>query len=293
MTGVEIDWAASVWLRRIIRVRPLTGGWTSTMLALTADNGEQAVLRLMTRQPWRRHAAGLLAREAAVQQHLAGTPIPAPRSLAVDLSGDAAGAPAHLMSRLPGRLCLDSAADDVLAAMAQVLAEIHRFDPGRERPRDYQSWAPPSKRVVPPWARRPTLWKRAFELLDQPSPPYAGTFLHRDFHLGNLLWSRGRISGVVDWVETSWGPADLDVAHAATYLAMLHGADAATRLTDSCGRRLDDAFRYWNVLDIVGYLPDPAKVAQPWRDAGLEIGDDLAGSRLEQRLESVSGGRGH
>ncbi|GAA1650756.1 phosphotransferase family protein [Actinoplanes couchii] len=282
---VEIGWAESAWHRRIVDVRPLTGGWTSTMLALTADDGERAVLRLMTKEPWRRHAAGLLTREATVQRQLHGSRIPVPRSIALD-------PPAHLMSWLPGNLRLDSAAEDVLEVMAQTLADIHHFDPGLDRPRLYQSWAPPGKRVIVPWMRRPELWGQAFELLEQPAPAYAGTFLHRDFHLGNLLWSRGHISGVVDWVETSWGPADLDVAHAATYLAMLHGIEASIRFTDAYRRRTGDRSdeeqcRYWNVLDIVGYLPDPVKVVQPWRDSGLDITDDLARRRLEQRLEHV------
>lgn len=292
--AVEMEWAESVWRRRIVGVRPLIGGWTSTMSALTADDGERAVLRLMTKEPWRRHAAGLLAREAAVQRQLHGSGIPAPRSIALDVAGETAGAPAHLMSWLPGGLRLDSAAHDVLEVLAQTLAGIHLFEPGRNRPREYQSWAPPGKRVLSSWMRRPARWSKAFALLEQPAPAYLGTFLHRDFHLGNLLWSRGRISGVVDWVETSWGPADLDVAHAATYLAMLHGLEASTRFTDAYRRRCDrcrdeEEFRYWNVMDIVGYLPDPVKVAQPWRDCGLHISDDLARRRLEQRLEYVLG----
>ncbi|MEU4774089.1 aminoglycoside phosphotransferase family protein [Micromonospora sp. NPDC023644] len=291
-TEVGIRWAESTWRRRTTKVRPLTGGWTSTMLGLTGHDGERAVLRLMTKEPWRRHAAGLLSREAAVQRQLQRSSIPVPRSIALDPSGDTAGAPAHLMSWLPGRLCLTSAADDVLAALAQVLVDIHQFDPGPDRPREYQSWATPGKRVMPPWARRGQLWSQAFALLEQPAPAYAGTFLHRDFHLGNLLWSQGRVSGVVDWVETSWGPANLDVAHAATYLAMLHGVEAGVRFTNvyrrrAGGRHDEDEFRYWNVMDIVGYLPDPAKVVQPWRDSGLDISDDLARSRLEQRLEQV------
>jgi hypothetical protein len=40
-------------------------------------------------------------------------------------------------------------------------------------------------------------------------------------------------------------------------------------------------------MDIVGYLPNPAKVVQPWRDAGLHIGDDVARTRLEDRLSHV------
>ncbi|WP_324604552.1 phosphotransferase [Streptomyces sp. NRRL F-525] len=64
----------------------------------------------------------------------------------------------------------------------------------------------------------------------QAAPRYEGRFLHRDFHPGNVLFdvpSRNGaglgISGVVDWVQTSWGPADLDVAHCSTNLALLHG----------------------------------------------------------------------
>ena len=53
------------------------------------------------------------------------------------------------------------------------------------------------------------------------------------------LWSEGRVTGLVDWVETSTGPADLDVAHCASRLAGLHGVRAARtfrRLRGTCGR---------------------------------------------------------
>lgn len=291
-------WAEAAWQRRIAAVRRLSGGWTSTVLRLTAAGGEHAVLRLMTKEPWRRHAHGLLTREAAVQQLLSSSRIRAPRSIALDPTGAEAGVPAHLMSWLPGRLRLDSVTEQTIGQLAELLVTIHGVDPGAAKPREYQSWAGPGKRVVPQWARQPALWERGFGELDRPAPDHVGTFLHRDFHLGNVLWERGRVSGVVDWVETSWGPACLDVAHASTYLAMLHGAETATMFTDAYHHRSgvrhdDDELRYWNVLDIVGYLPDPAKVVQPWRDSGLSITDDLARVRLERRLELVlEAGRG-
>ncbi|MBL7255617.1 phosphotransferase family protein [Paractinoplanes lichenicola] len=268
----KLPWVSRVW-RPVTDVRQLHGGVTSTMPALTAGDGEQAVLRLMTKDPWRRQAPGLLTREAFVQRQLQGSPIPAPRSIAVELTGT----PAHLMSWLPGRLRLDSAP---VQPIADMLAEIHRFDPGPDRPREFQSWAPRAKRVVPSWSSRPTLWEAAFAVLASPTPAYEGVFLHRDFHLGNLLWDGDRISGVVDWVETSWGPAELDVAHAATYLAMLHGVPAAARLVEAYGRA---EVRYWSVMDIVGYLPDPVKVTRSWPGFAVET----ARRRLEQRLESL------
>jgi len=284
-TERAVAWAAEQWGREVRRVDRLHGGWTSTMLRLTDADGDRAVLRLMTREPWRRHARELLAREAVVQALLAGSAVPVPVSLAIDLDGSS-GDPAHLMSWLPGRLELTRCDDDLLTRLAALLARIHAVDPGERRPRAYQSWAQPAKRMVPDWARRPSTWTAAFDVLAAPPPSYDARFLHRDFHLGNVLWSAGEVTGVVDWVETSWGPAALDVAHAATYLAMLHGAEPAARFDGLCGP-VDEHDRYWQVMDVVGYLPDPVKVAQPWRDQGIEITDSTVRERLEQRLDAA------
>jgi aminoglycoside phosphotransferase (APT) family kinase protein len=262
------------------------------MLRLTAVDGARAVLRMMTKDPWRTHATGLLTRESQIQQQLAGTTIPAPISLAVDPGGSAAGTPAHLMSWLTGSLDLVRTDDHLLDRLARLLTEIHRHDPGPARPREYQSWAAESKRVIPQWSQHPQVWKEAFAILRHEPPAHASAFLHRDFQLGNILWQDGEISGVVDWVETSWGPSGLDVAHCTTYLAMLHGTETAERFVESYrtldGAALDDRNQsYWDVMDIVGYLPDPTKVAQPWREKGLDVTDQLARARLEEQLTLV------
>ena len=286
MTDRAVAWAEEQWGRPVRRVDRLRGGWTSTMLRLTDGDGERAVLRLMTREPWRRHAPGLLAREAAAQALLAGSAVPAPASLGMDPAGESAGEPAHLMSCLPGRVELTRRDHTLLSRLAALLGRIHAVDPGHRRPRDYQSWAPPKKRVVPGWARRRSAWLEAFDVLEAPPPAYDARFLHRDFHLGNVLWSDGEVTGVVDWVEVSWGPPALDVAHAATYFAMLHGPEVAARFEEVSGP-VGEGDRYWRVMDAVGYLPDPVKVAQPWRDQGVEITDDTVRARLERRLVDV------
>ncbi len=261
------------------------------MLRLTAGDGERAVLRLMTKEPWRKHAVELLMREVETQRQLASTALPTPTTLAVDPAGVHAGTPAHLMSWLPGALQLTRDDDDFLLTLSRQLVEIHNFDPSGARPRNYQSWAVPAKRVLPQWTRRPTLWRHAFAVLGQQPPPYPGTFLHRDFHLGNVLWSGATVSGVVDWVETSWGPAGLDVAHCATYIAMLHGPQTAGRFARIYQDLREGAYageqQYWDVMDIVGYLPDPTKVVQPWNAVGRKISNELARTRLEERLQSV------
>jgi aminoglycoside phosphotransferase (APT) family kinase protein len=145
----------------------------------------------------------------------------------------------------------------------------------------------PERRVVPEWTEHPALWERAFSTIADGPPPYRGCFLHRDFHPGNVLFAGAAVSGVVDWVETSWGPPGLDVAHCATALALLHGAeDFAAHYREAGGTIGEEP--YWALIDAVGYLPDPEKVAAPWRAAGRpDLTAALARRRLEARLAAI------
>lgn len=291
------------WVRAVLQTdgpleaHRLTGGWTSDMWLVRTPDSREAVLRQMTRDPWKAHAAELLNREADVQGALSRTAIPVPRPLAIDETGAAAGAPSLLMTRLQGDLLLHDDGDEVLARLAAVLGAIHAHRPASHRPRPYQSWAVQAKRVPPDWAADTELWRSAFRVLDRSPPEHRGVFMHRDFHLGNVLWREGRVSGVVDWVEASWGPADLDVAHCETNLAMLHGPSAAHRFraaypaaTTTADQSPKDS-TYWQVMDVVGYLPTPRKVAAPWRDKGrVDVTDDIAEQRLELWLHEVMAG---
>lgn len=278
-------WAADCLGESIARVETLPGGMTSTMLGLTCESGSSAVLRLMTNEPWRTHGAALTERERTIQLMLANTGVPAPRSLAIDATGRHCGDPAHLMSRLPGALGADRVDSNSLLTVARVLAEIHSFRPA-DRPRDYQSWAWEAKFVVPSWASRPDEWDHAFEILRMKAPDYEPTFIHRDFHHRNLLWAGEEITGVVDWVETSTGPAWLDVAHCRTNLALNHGtavADAfAAAYADLTGRVGDP---YWDVMDVVGFLPPPGKPMFSFSEAQiLNLEDHLSAVLISPEL---------
>ncbi len=281
VTGHEraVAWAAERLGSDVVEVDELTGGWTSTMLALTAASGERAVLRLMTNEPWRTHGAELTTREHETQLLLTGTTIPAPRSLALDADGTATGEAAHLMTLVPGTVDLDRVSDEDLDALAGTLATVHALEPDL-LPRTYQSWAWPAKYVVPDWAGDPAAWKRAFALLRQDPPTYDGTFLHRDFQPRNVLWTGPDITGLVDWVETSWGPAWLDVAHCATNIALEHGTATADRFAAAYVARTGRApVPYFDVMDVVGFLPPPG------REARITNPDQQR--RLEERLVSL------
>jgi hypothetical protein len=89
------------------------------------------------------------------------------------------------------------------------------------------------------------------------------------------------VTGVVDWVETSIGPAWLDVAHCSTNLAIVHGNGAADLFGAAYAERTGrTAEPYFDVMDVVGFLPPPGKNAF-FEDDGDE------NRRLEERLRAV------
>lgn len=212
---------------------------------------EHRVLRRIDREPWLRHAEELIGREAETLRLLQDTPVPAPRLIAHE-------APRLLMTRLPGRLRLH---DPPLPALARALVAIHRVD---AHPRTYQSWVTVTE--PPEWSDH-DLWSWAIDAVSGPAPPYEGCFLHRDYHQANVLFDGDEVSGIVDWVETSYGPPDLDVAHCCTNLVLRCGLDAAdafrAEYVRAGGTLADDL--YWTLLDVVGFVNSPA-IAPAWRD---------------------------
>ncbi|MGA5363847.1 alpha/beta fold hydrolase [Streptomyces purpurascens] len=294
LTGLgEQGWTATrAWVakqlpegRTVDKSSFLKGGWSAQMRRLALDDGTVLALRTFVKPFFRRHAPGLLAREADVLTLLAGQEgVPAPELIGVDATAEHCDHPSLLMSVLPGRVRVDEEDLDArVELLAAQLAGIHRVIP-EERPRAYQAWTSPTG--VPPG------WERAVDVIRRDPPPYEGCFLHRDFHPGNVLFTGSgtdlRIGGAVDWVETSWGPADLDVAHCSTALALLHGPEYGLgfreRYEAHGGRHLADGpdHLYWRLLDALAYVPDAAKLAVPWRELGrTDLTPEVLGGRLE------------
>lgn len=289
--------------RRVDGVETLHGGWTSRMRRLNLSGpGEprQLVLRSFVQPFFVRHAEGLLTREADVLRLLAGTDVPAATLHALDATAAHCDHPSLLMALLPGSVRLDDeGAARRLGLLARQLVGVHRVQvPADGRPRSYQAWTAPDRVRLPESTARPELWRRAMDVIRRDPPAHRSCFLHRDFHPGNVLFSgeagRLRVTGVVDWVETSWGPADLDVAHCSTALALLHGTPLALRLaghyTAAGGALTADpaAHLYWRLLDALAFAPDAEKVAVPWRTLGrADLTPALLTSRLEDYLQAL------
>jgi aminoglycoside phosphotransferase (APT) family kinase protein len=107
-----LRWAASaVSAARVLDATPLAGGTSSAVHALSVEdaNGHvhELVLRRFVREDWLAEEPDLAAREAMALSLAADSPLPTPSLVGVDLDGADAGAPAVLMTRLPGRVVWD------------------------------------------------------------------------------------------------------------------------------------------------------------------------------------------
>jgi aminoglycoside phosphotransferase (APT) family kinase protein len=284
---------------RIVGAEPLHGGITAEMRRLTigARDGDTRalVLRTYVAPFFVDRAEDLLNREAGALALLTGTGVPAPAVIAVDPTALYCEYPSLLMTHLAGRTLLDdNGVETRVPLLARQLVAIHALRPA-ERPREYVALTT-ADTVVPPKDADPVVWTAAIDVIRKPAPPYAGRFLHRDFQPGNVLFdvspgesAGGRIAGVVDWAGPCWGPADLDVAHCCTDLALLHGPAWGLRFAEAYEEAggvlaaVASERRYWLVRDGLAASEEVQVVSQPWREAGRT---DLTPQVVEERLDA-------
>jgi aminoglycoside phosphotransferase (APT) family kinase protein len=237
-----LSWAASAVADggRVVGVRPLTGGVSSAIHGLVVADRHGQRHRVVLRRWLSPDGAPLVDRETAALSGLAGTGIPAPALVATDSSGRAAGRPAVLMEWLPGRVEL-TPRDPAhwLDRLAHAAADIHQ----------QQIVAPPFEmwtiqaRGAFSWSTRPDAWRHAMALIANELPAYTPAFLHGDFQHFNVLWTRGQLSGVVDWTFAATGPRELDTGRCRLNLAVLFSVDWAERFRhayeEASGQPLD------------------------------------------------------
>jgi aminoglycoside phosphotransferase (APT) family kinase protein len=267
-----LGWAGRYLGARVTSARAIRGGMSSAVHLLTAEppgGGRiQAVLRRYVRPEVNEEEPDIAEREAAVLRFVEPLDVPTPRLLGVDPTGDEAGAPALLMSRLPGRVdWWPKDVDPWLRGLAEVLPRIHAC-PLPAPPGVIRLFAPypPDSNEPPPWARLPAVWEQAVEIVHGPAPDESAVLVQRDFHPGNVLWRYGKVSGVVDWQAASIGPAALDVAHCRFNL-LGYGREVAERFTALWERLSGMTYHPWaEVVTVIGFLDDLRDERGPGRD---------------------------
>ena len=214
-------------------MRRLGGGTASAMHAVDVRRG-QSVLRLALRRyvafPVLEEEPDAPEREARNLQLVEKAGIAAPRLVAVDATGLECDVPAVLMTRLSGHLELQPRdMEGWLRRMAELLPPIHAVDVTNASLAHWEVWDDLRNTNVPQWSSHRESWRRLIEIVRGPWPDYKPRFVHHDFQHYNVLWSRLRPTGVVDWMSSGLGPVELDYGHFRHNLVLHFGYGAAER----------------------------------------------------------------
>ena len=271
--------AARAWLAKALNAAPgaitleaMAGATSSSVFAVGTTAGRSAVLRLFDNAAWLADEPDLMAHEAAALETAAEAGLPAPRLIAFTDGDVGFGAPALLMTRLPGRVELMPADWTAwIEQLAGALARIHR-QPAIGLGWSYFPWIDVSRASVPAWSSNPGAWQRALDIVRGPAPDAPTVFIHRDYHPVNVLWQDGAISGIVDWVNACRGPASVDVAHCRGNLAFMYGAPFADAFLEAYTRASPGFVHaaYWDLMSLLDASQSAMQPYRPWAEFGLE-----------------------
>jgi aminoglycoside phosphotransferase (APT) family kinase protein len=228
------------------RVRLIAGGRSN--LTYLLEPGEDAG-RLVLRRPPLGHVlptAHDMSREYRVLSALAGTEVPVPAPVALCPDADVIGAPFYLMRYVPG-LVLRTAEDgtrltpdqarQLSEGFTDMLAAIHGVDLAATglasfgRPEGYmerqlarwqRQWELSARREMPGYTELTERLAAGLPGRDGPPPP-AGTLVHGDYRLDNMLVALASrlaapsIEAVLDWEMSTLGDPLADLGLALVY----------------------------------------------------------------------------
>jgi len=277
---------------RLKHVRRLTGGLDNTMDVLDVTNVDGSCRRVVLRRygPWRT-GANVLEREITALRVAARGGVPAPEALWFD---EAAifEQPTIVISYIDGEPVLQPQHSlDWADQMATALAQIHAISltPAEQA----KLWDLHDSLFLEIRESGITdrflahvlgqeLWNLRKLALDRVELGQS-TFLHRDYHPGQVLWRDGRLVGVVDWQDAAFGDPASDVAYCASDLTYCGFPEAADRFVETyrsiTGRDLA-SLPFWNAVALGRPLPDIAQWLPAWHASGRT---DLTAEVVRQR----------
>ena len=268
---------------RVVRTRRLRNAWAAAIHAIDVEHDgtrHAVVLRRWVRRDFPPDI-GVVENEAAVLSLLAASDLPTPRLVAADPTGTACDVPALLMTRLTGRDDINPARlDPYLDGLAATVAAIRRVPVPAGVLGYYRPWGWDEVTDPPQWTSRPDVWARAIQIVHTGVPPTELVLCHRDFHPGNVLWSRGKVSGIVDWTHACRGAPAADVAHCRMNLTTLF--DLAT--ADAFAARVGPVEHqpWFDLADAVS-LGDSSPEVWRFHDAGRT---DMTAARMVDALDA-------
>lgn len=263
LRGDIIAWVCSLELGRPASVEMLTRGAGSRMYRVRLEPGSGSGMAILVRcycsADWLRREPDLAVREGAMLQFARSAGLPVPEVLGVRESP----LPMVAMSALPGHPPPFAAySRDQIASAASAAVAIHSIgapvDPAWAWPAYAPHYLGASLEIrVPHWTADPAAWRNAIAAYFQFRPTPRACLLHRDFHMGNLLYRGGALTGIVDWVTSCFGDPSGDIAHMRWNLLLDVGDEAvAVFMAEYCSRLSYVHNPAYDIYAVVGALPD-------------------------------------
>jgi len=288
-----LAWVAASMGRgsRIVGYRRLTGGVCSAVNRLTVERRGVRTFVVLRQYPGG-FGEESLEKEIANLAVVAGSGLPVPSVLAADVAGASTGGlPSLLMTRLPGHVHLTPAEPrSWMEKIAEIAVLLHSLDLPAKKFRPWtDSWiAAPDSLQVPFDARKPAVWKAAFGVMAAPPPKDTPVFLHGDLLPVNMLWSRGRITGLTDWNGIQRGARAIDVGHCRRYLAALYSPDWSEQLRSLyeslAGVALDP---WWDLYALLHYDDSAPKWIRSQVAGRCPVDEVGMTSRVEVAVEAA------
>ena len=232
---------------RVTRMHRLVGGGSADAYDVTLDRAPGRVVVKVFRD-----GDDTAPREWSRLEFAQRVAILVPEPIAADLESTWFGRPAIVMSRLTGRP--DVAPKDVdswIGSLAEALTELHDTaldgaDGALTRPPLAETWRPPA-------GQHDSLISRAVDAVTAHLPSLSSepVFTHGDFNPSNVLWHRGRISGVVDWSAARLDARWSELAYCRGAVCLLLGPDVADRLADAYSDIVGHASEELAVYDLM------------------------------------------
>lgn len=242
-------WIARELGAAVVATTRLAGASTAAIHRLELADGRRVVVRRYAWGGFLESEPDAPAREADALHFAHRHGLPVPEVFAADTTGAdvADGVPLIVMAHVRGR----PQADPDPHRLAEAAAAIHAVD-AADLGHDYFRWYEHETASPPPLSARPWLWEQAIELWRNDMPTYTAVLVHRDFHPGNVLWSRRRLAGIVDWANACRGPAGCDVASCWSNLVDWAGREAADAFL-GCYRSItgDELHPFWRMANIL------------------------------------------
>ena len=253
---------------RVHAVVPAKGAFTNAVHILDARSSNGQPLRLVVK----RMMESLDPRRAIAEFHALRIArkhdIPAPEPLLLDASGETLGKPGLVTTFVEGEQIANP--QDVVGwshRLADLLLSIHDVNLSAEDKQHlYDGSTEGLYFLEGSWTETKSghpLSESIYTTIREGQhgvSAVAPTFLHMDFWPGNVLWSDGRISAVLDWDVAAWGDPAIDIGYFRMNMHLRGLKEAADHFLQHYQAKTGTVHNlpFWELAAAARPLPDPA-----------------------------------